>query len=88
MCFIVGKSRSTSLTRTEVCQPRYVSVEISQLCAVPVSACKVMWTCFCFSAFVDAEEHGVIVVALYPYDGIHEEDLSFKKGEKLKVIEE
>ncbi|KAI1243390.1 hypothetical protein IHE44_0000994 [Lamprotornis superbus] len=36
----------------------------------------------------DAEEHGVIVVALYPYDGIHEEDLSFKKGEKLKVIEE
>ncbi|RLW13375.1 hypothetical protein DV515_00000269 [Chloebia gouldiae] len=36
----------------------------------------------------DAEEQGVIVVALYPYDGIHEEDLSFKKGEKLKVIEE
>ncbi|KFW78836.1 Tyrosine-protein kinase Lyn [Manacus vitellinus] len=36
----------------------------------------------------DTEEHGVIVVALYPYDGIHEEDLSFKKGEKLKVIEE
>ncbi|NXP59514.1 LYN kinase, partial [Chloropsis cyanopogon] len=36
----------------------------------------------------DAEEHGVIVVALYPYDGIHEDDLSFKKGEKLKVIEE
>ncbi|XP_010287283.1 PREDICTED: tyrosine-protein kinase Lyn-like [Phaethon lepturus] len=36
----------------------------------------------------DTEEHGVIVVALYPYDGIHEDDLSFKKGEKLKVIEE
>uniref|UniRef100_A0A8C3E8M5 Tyrosine-protein kinase n=12 Tax=Neognathae TaxID=8825 RepID=A0A8C3E8M5_CORMO len=36
----------------------------------------------------DAEEYGVIVVALYPYEGIHEEDLSFKKGEKLKVIEE
>ncbi|KFV40645.1 Tyrosine-protein kinase Lyn, partial [Tyto alba] len=34
------------------------------------------------------EEHGVIVIALYPYDGIHEDDLSFKKGEKLKVIEE
>ncbi|KAK4827651.1 hypothetical protein QYF61_020423 [Mycteria americana] len=36
----------------------------------------------------ETEEHGVIVVALYPYDGIHEDDLSFKKGEKLKVIEE
>ncbi|NXP70268.1 LYN kinase, partial [Ramphastos sulfuratus] len=36
----------------------------------------------------ESEEHGVIVVALYPYDGIHEDDLSFKKGEKLKVIEE
>lgn len=40
------------------------------------------------STFVDTEEHGVIVVALYPYDGLHEDDLSFKKGEKLKVIEE
>lgn len=40
------------------------------------------------STFVEPEEHGVIVVALYPYDGIHEDDLSFKKGEKLKVIEE
>lgn len=47
-----------------------------------------MGMCLCPSTFVDAEEHGVIVVALYPYDGIHEEDLSFKKGEKLKVIEE
>lgn len=37
---------------------------------------------------VETEEHGVIVIALYPYDGIHEDDLSFKKGEKLKVIEE
>uniref|UniRef100_G1NER6 Tyrosine-protein kinase n=1 Tax=Meleagris gallopavo TaxID=9103 RepID=G1NER6_MELGA len=36
----------------------------------------------------EPEEHGDIVVALYPYDGLHEDDLSFKKGEKLKVIEE
>lgn len=43
---------------------------------------------FWLSTFVETEEHGVIVVALYPYDGIHEDDLSFKKGEKLKVIEE
>lgn len=63
-------------------------MEISQLRALPMSACKVMRRCLCFSTFVDAEEHGVIVVALYPYDGIHEDDLSFKKGEKLKVIEE
>ncbi|KAK2095774.1 hypothetical protein P7K49_027190 [Saguinus oedipus] len=36
----------------------------------------------------DPEEHGDIVVALYPYDGIHPDDLSFKKGEKMKVLEE
>lgn len=28
----------------------------------------------------------MVVVALYDYDGIHEGDLSFKKGEKVKVI--
>ncbi|OBS64120.1 hypothetical protein A6R68_07341, partial [Neotoma lepida] len=33
------------------------------------------------------EEQGDIVVALYPYDGIHPDDLSFKKGEKMKVLE-
>uniref|UniRef100_A0A8D0GXV5 Tyrosine-protein kinase n=2 Tax=Sphenodon punctatus TaxID=8508 RepID=A0A8D0GXV5_SPHPU len=36
----------------------------------------------------EVEEHGVTVVALYPYDGIHEDDLSFKKGEKMRVLEE
>ncbi|XP_063779811.1 tyrosine-protein kinase Lyn isoform X1 [Pseudophryne corroboree] len=36
----------------------------------------------------EAEEKGNIVVALYPYQGIHQDDLSFKKGEKLKVLEE
>ncbi|KFQ86634.1 Tyrosine-protein kinase Lyn, partial [Phoenicopterus ruber ruber] len=36
----------------------------------------------------ETEEPGVIVVALYPYDGIQEHDLSFKKGEKLKVIDQ
>ncbi|KAL8182122.1 UNVERIFIED_CONTAM: hypothetical protein K2H54_044414 [Gekko kuhli] len=29
-----------------------------------------------------------IVVALYAYDGLHEDDLSFKKGEKMAVLEE
>ena len=55
---------------------------------MPMSACEIMQTCLWLSTFVETEEHGVIVVALYPYDGIHEDDLSFKKGEKLKVIEE
>lgn len=58
------------------------------MCAMPTSACEIIRTCLWLSAFVEPEEHGVIVVALYPYDGIHEDDLSFKKGEKLKVIEE
>lgn len=39
-------------------------------------------------SFLDPEEQGDIVVALYPYDGIHPDDLSFKKGEKMKVLEE
>ncbi|XP_032875634.1 tyrosine-protein kinase Lyn isoform X1 [Amblyraja radiata] len=34
------------------------------------------------------ETDGKVVIALYPYDGNHDDDLSFKKGEKLKVIEE
>ena len=40
------------------------------------------------SSVLDPEEQGDIVVALYPYDGIHPDDLSFKKGEKMKVLEE
>ncbi|OWK04326.1 LYN [Cervus elaphus hippelaphus] len=34
------------------------------------------------------KEQGDIVIALYPYDGIHPDDLSFKKGEKMKVLEQ
>uniref|UniRef100_A0A671N853 Tyrosine-protein kinase n=1 Tax=Sinocyclocheilus anshuiensis TaxID=1608454 RepID=A0A671N853_9TELE len=29
-----------------------------------------------------------IAIALYPYDAIHADDLGFKKGEKLKILEE
>ena len=39
-------------------------------------------------SFSDPEEQGDIVIALYPYDGIHPDDLSFKKGEKMKVLEQ
>lgn len=53
-----------------------------------LSACEIMRPFLWPSTFVETEEHGVIVIALYPYDGLHEDDLSFKKGEKLKVIEE
>lgn len=63
-------------------------IGILVLCALPLSACKITQMYLWLSTFVEPEEHGVIVVALYPYDGIHEDDLSFKKGEKLKVIEE
>ncbi|XP_048866896.1 tyrosine-protein kinase Lyn-like isoform X2 [Brienomyrus brachyistius] len=31
---------------------------------------------------------GKIVVAVYPYEAVHPDDLGFKKGEKLKVLEE
>ncbi|XP_040910484.1 tyrosine-protein kinase Lyn isoform X1 [Toxotes jaculatrix] len=36
------------------------------------------------------EQRGVgkIVVGLYPYEAIHPDDLGFKKGEKMKVLEE
>ncbi|XP_048364182.1 tyrosine-protein kinase Lyn isoform X2 [Sphaerodactylus townsendi] len=40
--------------------------------------------------FMPEEEKDLraIVVALYAYDGLHEDDLSFKKGEKMAVLEE
>uniref|UniRef100_A0A4W5JMG4 Tyrosine-protein kinase n=1 Tax=Hucho hucho TaxID=62062 RepID=A0A4W5JMG4_9TELE len=36
----------------------------------------------------EQSESGKIAIAIYPYDAIHAEDLGFKKGEKLKVLEE
>ncbi|KAH0617700.1 hypothetical protein JD844_016196 [Phrynosoma platyrhinos] len=41
-----------------------------------------------FSKEEENKEHQDIVVALYPYDGIHEDDLSFKKGERMRILEE
>lgn len=29
-----------------------------------------------------------IVIGLYPYEAVHSDDLGFKKGEKMKVLEE
>ncbi|KAL7984299.1 hypothetical protein Chor_002869 [Crotalus horridus] len=36
----------------------------------------------------EEKEHGDIVIALYVYEGMHEDDLSFKKGEKMRILEE
>lgn len=31
---------------------------------------------------------GKIMVGLYPYEALHSDDLGFKKGEKMKILEE
>ncbi|XP_012493204.1 PREDICTED: tyrosine-protein kinase HCK isoform X3 [Propithecus coquereli] len=38
--------------------------------------------------FVEAGSEDVVVVALYDYDAIHHEDLSFRKGDQMVVLEE
>ncbi|TRY84128.1 hypothetical protein DNTS_026031 [Danionella cerebrum] len=38
--------------------------------------------------FQKLEEKQKTVIALYPYEAIHPDDLGFKKGEKLKIIED
>lgn len=43
---------------------------------------------FFFSPKEQHEQNGKIVVSLYAYEAIHQDDLGFKKGEKLKVLEE
>ncbi|KAF5908958.1 tyrosine-protein kinase Lyn-like isoform X1, partial [Clarias magur] len=41
-----------------------------------------------FQQMEEQQEHGKIVVSLYAYEAIHQDDLGFKKGEKMKVLEE
>uniref|UniRef100_A0A8C8GIT4 Tyrosine-protein kinase n=1 Tax=Oncorhynchus tshawytscha TaxID=74940 RepID=A0A8C8GIT4_ONCTS len=41
-----------------------------------------------FMKMEEQSESGKIVIALYPYDAKHKDDLGFKKGERLKVLEE
>lgn len=45
---------------------------------------------FLSSVFHLLEQKGSnkIVVGLYPYDAVHPDDLGFKKGEKMKILEE
>uniref|UniRef100_A0A4W4HC29 Tyrosine-protein kinase n=1 Tax=Electrophorus electricus TaxID=8005 RepID=A0A4W4HC29_ELEEL len=38
--------------------------------------------------FQKMEESGKIVIALFPYEAMHPDDLEFKKGEKMHVLEE
>uniref|UniRef100_A0A4W5M2B7 Tyrosine-protein kinase n=1 Tax=Hucho hucho TaxID=62062 RepID=A0A4W5M2B7_9TELE len=41
-----------------------------------------------FMKMEEQSESGKIVIALYPYDAKHNDDLGFKKGDRLKVLEE
>ncbi|KAJ8413301.1 hypothetical protein AAFF_G00092970 [Aldrovandia affinis] len=41
-----------------------------------------------FQKLEEKNDSGKIVIALYPYEAKHAEDLGFKKGERLKVLEE
>lgn len=38
--------------------------------------------------FLEQKGVGKIMVALYPYEAVHPDDLGFKKGEKMKILEE
>lgn len=38
--------------------------------------------------FPDSAAVGEIAMALYDYEAIHEGDLGFKKGDKLRILEE
>lgn len=37
---------------------------------------------------VEQKSVGKIMVGLYPYEAVHPDDLGFKKGEKMKILEE
>lgn len=39
-------------------------------------------------SFFLADSEDIIVIALYDYDAIHHEDLSFQKGDQMVVLEE
>ncbi|KAG5841599.1 hypothetical protein ANANG_G00168320 [Anguilla anguilla] len=41
-----------------------------------------------FQKMEEQGETGKIVIALYPYEAVHGDDLGFKKGEKLRVLAE
>lgn len=41
-----------------------------------------------FSPLSEQRARSKIVVGLYPYEAVHQDDLGFKKGEKMKILEE
>lgn len=41
-----------------------------------------------FSPLSEQRARTKIVVGLYPYEAVHQDDLGFKKGEKMKILEE
>jgi hypothetical protein len=57
-------------------------------CIIPILFdCREMFPLSLLS-HTEQSESGKIVIALYPYDAKHKDDLGFKKGERLKVLEE
>uniref|UniRef100_A0A3Q3L9L4 SH3 domain-containing protein n=1 Tax=Labrus bergylta TaxID=56723 RepID=A0A3Q3L9L4_9LABR len=65
--------QSRSQTAHYVKDPTTGSKAVTRLCS----------PCFCFSASGES-----IAMALFDYEAIHEGDLGFKKGDKLKILEE
>lgn len=43
---------------------------------------------FVFVSALEKEATFKVVISLYPYEALHREDLGFKKGEKMKILEE
>uniref|UniRef100_A0A674DS33 Tyrosine-protein kinase n=1 Tax=Salmo trutta TaxID=8032 RepID=A0A674DS33_SALTR len=57
-------------------------------CIIPILFdCRQMFPLSLLS-HTEQSESGKIVIALYQYDAKHKDDLGFKKGERLKVLEE
>uniref|UniRef100_A0A4W5M5H0 Tyrosine-protein kinase n=1 Tax=Hucho hucho TaxID=62062 RepID=A0A4W5M5H0_9TELE len=57
-------------------------------CIIPILFdCRQMFPLSLLS-HTEQSESGKIVIALYPYDAKHNDDLGFKKGDRLKVLEE
>lgn len=44
-------------------------------------------TCYSLSPLLERVV-GKIMVGLYPYEAVHPDDLGFKKGEKMRILEE
>lgn len=79
--------KKTQPVRTD--QNRYVrDPTTSKPHAINVSAQSGLLPGQVFQTLEEQRESGKIVIALYPYEAKHAEDLGFKKGERLKILQE